>query len=767
MSDIDHPSDPDAAPIHAPEQHRTTTGWGLRRWLRMCRKEMLETLRDRRTILTLLLMPVLVYPLLSMGLNRFLLTSSAGGAAVPYRVGVASAEEGRWLEEALAPQWSQPPPEIVEAAGGDVAQFVIFITTMAADETFADPPPTKPASGGTDPVTALREDAIDVAVGVQLPVDGPFPKLRVSARQSDAVSESARSILVQRLLWRRMRLAEAAANSGDVEPIEIDDVKVAESTPLLATLVPLVLVLMTITGAVYPAIDLTAGERERGTMEALMASPVSPFAVLTSKYVAVIAVALLTAAANLLAMFVTLWVGGLLPMIAGDQPIGLSNVLAVVALLALFASFFAALLLVLTSFARSFKEAQAYLIPVMLLSITPGMLSLLPGVTLSGPLAVVPLMNIVLLAREILAGSASVAPATAAVLSTLVYAAAALLLAAKLFGSDAVSRTSESSIGSLLKRPTGSEDRPDASSAALVVALLVPAYFVTSNLLMNYLGGFKAALLAGAENLSPEAAATLQIRSMTLSAIALWLIFGGLPFLAVWWSRYRVKTTYRLHRFPTSMMIGVVVLGLTSWTLAHEAFVVASQWGIGTLDADKIEQTRKVIDAWTRVPPWIMLLTLALTPAIVEELCFRGFLFSAFRQILRPWAVITLTSLLFGLFHVVTGNALLIERFVPSTLLGFILGWVAYRSGSVIPGMVMHFLHNGLLNLVGHYHKRLNWFGDRFDDQAHLPAAWIVVGLVAVVFALVWIRATTARHRDREESEKVVSSIDPPAAASY
>ena len=733
----------------------------------MCRKEMLETLRDRRTILTLLLMPVLVYPLLSMGLNRFLLTSSAGGAAAPYRVGVASAAEGRWLEDALVPELSQPPPEIVDAAGGDIAKFAIFITTMAADETFAEGDDSANGSTGVDPITALRNDAIDVALEVELPAETAFPNLRAAARQSDAVSESARSILVQRLLWRRMRLAEAAANVRSIAPIEITDVEVEEATPLLATLVPLVLVLMTITGAVYPAIDLTAGERERGTMEALMASPVSPFAVLTSKYVAVIAVALLTAAANLLAMFITLWVGGLLPMIAGDQPIGISNVLAVIVLLALFASFFAALLLVLTSFARSFKEAQAYLIPVMLLSITPGMLSLLPGVTLSGPLAVVPLMNIVLLAREILAGSASIAPATVAVLSTLVYAAAALLLAAKLFGGDAVSRTSESSIGSLLKRPNEPQARPDVSAAALVVALLVPAYFVTSNLLMNYLGGFKAVLLAGAEDLSPEAAAMLQVRSMVLSAVALWLIFGGLPLAAVWWSRYRVKTTYRLRAFPAAMVVGVVVLGLASWTIAHEAFVVASQLGVGTLDAEKIEQTRKVIEAWTRVPPWIMLLTLALTPAIVEELCFRGFLFSAFRQVMRPWAVITLTSLLFGLFHVVTGNALLIERFVPSTLLGFILGWVAYRSGSVIPGMLMHFLHNGLLNLVGHYHKRLNWFGDRFDDQAHLPLAWIVGGLVAVIAALIWIRVTTRGDYETTPTGRVVGSVDPPATAGY
>ena len=67
----------------------------------------------------------------------------------------------------------------------------------------------------------------------------------------------------------------------------------------LAALIPLILVLMTVTGAVYPAIDLTAGERERGTLETLIAAPVPRLGLLLAKYVAVLAVALLTAVVNL------------------------------------------------------------------------------------------------------------------------------------------------------------------------------------------------------------------------------------------------------------------------------------------------------------------------------------------------------------------------------------------------------------------------------------------------------------------------------------
>jgi ABC-2 type transport system permease protein/sodium transport system permease protein len=208
----------------------------------------------------------------------------------------------------------------------------------------------------------------------------------------------------------------------------------------LAVFVPLVLVLMTITGAVYPAIDLTAGERERGTLEVLVAAPVPRVSLLFGKYVAVLTVAVLTALVNLGAMTVSLLVSGFAERVFGPGGIRVLTLLEVFALLLLFAAFFSAVLLVLTSFARSFKEAQAYIIPLMVVALVPGVLGLLPGLPLSGALAVVPLLNIVLLARDLLDSQARADPLSAAVvvISTGAYAALAIALAAQVFGSEAV-----------------------------------------------------------------------------------------------------------------------------------------------------------------------------------------------------------------------------------------------------------------------------------------------------------------------------------------
>jgi ABC-2 type transport system permease protein/sodium transport system permease protein len=143
----------------------------------------------------------------------------------------------------------------------------------------------------------------------------------------------------------------------------------------------------------------------------------------------------------------------------------------------------------------------------------------------------------------------------------------------------------------------------------------------------------------------------------------------------------------------------------------------------------------KALKSWKQVSPILLLATLALTPAIIEELCFRGFLFSALSRSMSPGRVIATTAVVFGLFHVLTGSSLLIERFIPSTLLGLILGWIAYRSGSVIPGMVMHFVHNGFLELVARYRDQLTTLlGEQDATSDHLPISWVIIAsLVAML----------------------------------
>ncbi|TWU01127.1 ABC transporter permease subunit/CPBP intramembrane protease [Stieleria varia] len=702
----------------------TTKNHG-RMW-RLCQKELKETIRDRRTITTLLLMPLLVYPLLSMALNRFLLTAASDPSGqVAYTIGVASDREGMQLSEWLQDPRSRPPEAVLNASDGGLAKFEVFNTEQE------------------HPREALEKNKIDIACEIDFGEEAEMvpPNVKFIAFNGDAASQNSQRIMVERLQWLSKSIAEEiAANSptGFQPPavVSVEDVGEVQSPSMLGTIVPLVLVLMTITGAVYPAIDLTAGERERGTMESLMASPVPRWHVLFAKYTAVVTVALLTAMANLLAMFTTLWASGLLGLLTGDDTgFPWLPVLQILGLLVLFSGFFSAVLLSLTSFAKSFKEAQAYLIPVMLLSLTPGMLSLMPGVKLSGPLAIAPLVNIVVLARDVLQGNVNPAAAAIAVISTCAYAAAALGVASMLFGSDAVMRTSQQSIASLFRRSEVSRAVPTPQTAAMMMALLVPIYFIVSNVLMRVV-------------------ADLSVPSkLMFNAISLAATFGLVPLAAAWLSRSRLQTTFRITTPRVGAIIGALLVGLGAWGIALESYIVADQLGIAGLDSERIQRGLKTLDLFRNSSPVLLVITLALTPAVIEELCFRGFLFSALSKSLRPWPTIFLTALLFGLFHVVTGNVLLLERFVPTTLLGLVLGWIAYRTGSVLPGMLMHFVHNALVEVVAHYHKELAFLGEGFDGHSHLPISWLatatgiaIAGCLVIAFSGTRISPTNTDH---------------------
>ena len=150
--------------------------------------------------------------------------------------------------------------------------------------------------------------------------------------------ERCLSAVNQRSLERQLRNEGVASRVVPVQssatPIESGgESSTASASHSLSALVPLILILMTITGAVYPAIDLTAGERERGTLEMLVASPVPRMQLLLGKYLTVLIVALLTAIVNLAAMMITIASIGMTSLIFGPKGISFEELSEITALL--------------------------------------------------------------------------------------------------------------------------------------------------------------------------------------------------------------------------------------------------------------------------------------------------------------------------------------------------------------------------------------------------------------------------------------------------
>jgi ABC-2 type transport system permease protein/sodium transport system permease protein len=407
----------------------------LGRVFRLARKELREILRDRRTVITMVVMPLLLYVLLGIAFRQFFLSNLVAPTAPQYRIGFNSEP----VAQLLLYYFRLP----VASAGPDVA---------VAD--YRSEPSVVPRVEN-DLEAAVRHAQVHLGIRLRnpLPADRGFdPDLVLDCEllylEGSVVGMNALAYVESRCAAANLRFLERQLQQLSIRPRPVP-VKL-ERTPLrdtedntksiIAGLVPLVLILMTITGAVYPAIDLTAGERERGTLEILVAAPIPRLGLLFAKYVAVVCVALLTALVNLVSMMLTLQLSGLAEQIFPGHRLTVLAIVEVFGLLVLFAAFFSAVLLILTSFARSFKEAQAYLVPLMLVSLVPGMLGIVPEISLESlpGVAFVPLLNIVLLARDLLDGTANLYAAATVVFLTLLYALAAVAVAAHIFGAEAV-----------------------------------------------------------------------------------------------------------------------------------------------------------------------------------------------------------------------------------------------------------------------------------------------------------------------------------------
>jgi ABC-2 type transport system permease protein/sodium transport system permease protein len=177
------------------------------------------------------------------------------------------------------------------------------------------------------------------------------------------------------------------------------------------------------------------------------------------------------------------------------------------------------------------------------------------------------------------------------------------------------------------------------------------------------------------------------------------------------------------------------------WPFAYEIIILMRDAGIVTIRHEYLEKVSKELRIWQDLSPAWLVLTFAVIPAFVEELFFRGYLFSALRAYGGPRTAILGSAVLFGMFHLVVTDSLAFERFVPSTLLGVVLGWVCWRTGSVFPGMVLHACHNGLLILISYYQDDLKLRGWGMADETHLPLKWLLLAAaVAAVGALLIYR---------------------------
>jgi sodium transport system permease protein len=387
------------------------------------RKELTEALRDSRTLISSILIPLFLFPVLTVG------------------IGYAFVE--------VADQASHEASKIMVLGGADSPDVV---------QKLKDAPNLRVVKARADYVDLISNKkiraAIDLPPGFQADVEnGSHPEVKIYVFSGDLKSMlSATRIKEQLTEYRdgmvRDRLAAQHLPESLMKPFAVEQKNVVSEDRVAGEsyggLITYLVILMCMTGAMYPAMDLTAGEKERGTMETILSSPIDRTHLVFGKFFVVLTASLATATLSVLSMagsFAVLGHYGNGTGIGDDFPILTMHAQTAFAIFIMalpVAVLFSAVLMTISLFAKTFKEAQSYLTPMTFLVIVPAIAAVIPGIELTAKLALVPILNVGLLCKELVTGTYHWGFIGLIFGCTCVYAGIALFLAVKMFQRESV-----------------------------------------------------------------------------------------------------------------------------------------------------------------------------------------------------------------------------------------------------------------------------------------------------------------------------------------
>jgi sodium transport system permease protein len=688
--------------------------------LTIFRKELLETLRDRRTLFMMVGLPILLYPMLIIAFSWFQESQSSAreerrSTVLVWGEGPAALLDGLRAApriDARPAEAPGPARRAIEAGRHRLpapAQGGGHQDRRGAAETTEAENPVLAAARAE--IAARRADAVVVAwpgFGASVERDGlgelsvyydsvSADSAKANERASAAVEDYRRRLVVER--ERALGLPAGFARAVTVFSRNVASDS-RRSGDALGSILPFLLISMSLLGAFYPAIDLTAGEKERGTMQTLLCAPVRSTEIICGKFLAVWTMSLLAALANVASL-----AGTMARVIPGKSLVLPASAYALTfAMLAPITFIIAAVFLAVAAFAKGFKDGQNFLTPVYTLLVLPAGLTMLPAVELSTWSAFVPVLNIAVLIKSLLRGEAAPQLAFLVLLSSVTYAALAVLLASRVFAQEQVLLGGEQSAWQVLGLTRRGGGVPSPAFALCAFAAILVLVFYGSLALERH--GILARLLVTEYGffLVPTLAAVL-----------------GLGFSA--------RETLALRRPGLRPLAGAVLIGASGWTVASGVLIRL----LPPPDSLVRALEKVVLLDGRQAPLWVLWLVVGLTPAVCEELFFRGFVLSGVRRF-GAWRAVLLAAVMFGLAHAS------IYRLLPTAFLGVLFGLAVWRTGSIVPAIVAHTINNGLMATFAAWPPAAHWLG--VGAEQYLPWRYTGAGLVVLAVG-VWLVAST------------------------
>jgi len=389
-------------------------------------KELKEVLRDRRTVIFMFVLPTLLVPLLMNILIGFIVKAEKKAETEVLTFAVFGTEH---------------LPDLADAFSQEKGFEKVYILAQEAIESAIEQ--NKIRFGLVIPQTARQQIERGGQVAIKFYYNNASVTSRVENRASTVINEFNQK-------YRAERLADLGMNTPQeqerlLNPITIEEHNTADMREVLGErmggMLPYLFILFCLMGAMHPAIDLGAGEKERGTLETLLLAPIRRYQVVLGKFLVIFTSGITSALLCLTSIGVMFAIKG--HGISGElgqviASVSTVDLVLVASMLIPTAAMFAAALLSVSVYAKSFKEASSYCAPLNFLAIVPAFIAMLPIVELNWFWAMVPVTNISLAIKELIKGTMNYEMLIAILGSSFIIAGAFLLFCTKWFERETV-----------------------------------------------------------------------------------------------------------------------------------------------------------------------------------------------------------------------------------------------------------------------------------------------------------------------------------------
>lgn len=661
------------------------------------RLELRSLLRDPRTLLVSIVLPVVLMPLLLIVSNRVERGREAREQARTFKYALVGTDTAFFRD--LLADLPGPDAEDADSASAKFERVEVDDPEEALEDRRVDF-----FVEGMSPEEWRSVLSEDTTRADELEEFNDTPVARVHYRSNRATSNRGSSAIRDRLSGVRRELRDSTLVTAGfpIDPADLaamDTANVASEREVsgarLGRMLTMFVLLLMVMGGSVMATDTLAGEKERGTLVTLLTTAAARTEIIWAKTLAVVTLAIAIA----LVQVVNLWVYlglGLIDVgsgFAASITPATSGILLVLYLPV--AALAAGVLLVTSAYAKSYKEAQLFLTPVILGLTLPTLAPFLPEVTLSSAIILVPLANLSIAARDVLVGQANWFAVAVAWVVTGAAAAYAMRLA----------------VGALQDENlvTGADsDRAEFLGGPALFRKRVLRWFVV----------FWAVKVLIDMNVAFD-----DLRITALFNVG--VVFLAAPMIMIWRFRLDPREALALRAPKPGVWVGVVLGAPAGLIVATLVFQLADL--VIPVPRELLENFGQALMP-DDIPFWQIVLVLSVIPGIVEELSFRGVLLHGVASRFRPLATCLIVGGIFGFFH------FQIFRIPGTALLGVVLAAVTLWSGSIFPAMLWHTLNNALALYLGST-------GVELAQDSWLVYAGGVVAL-ALAFRIIWMNRT-------------------------